>query len=127
MNTLLDPLTQRRPLRIVAAVTKLPRRLLALLQSGRVFFALPGVTQSLHPGLSPLTPSAYLAYPTSGVVLPHCSQLTAYRLPLTAYRSLPTNHPITNHFSLITSVASTPRAARFPLQIRGFGRSVESQ
>jgi hypothetical protein len=34
------------------------------------FWGYPGVAQSLHPGLSPLTPSAYLAYlayPTSDI------------------------------------------------------------
>ncbi len=34
------------------------------------FWGYPGVAQSLHPGLSPLTPSAYLAYPTSDIGLP---------------------------------------------------------
>ncbi len=39
--------------------TSIGQRISYALSERTRFFALPGVTQSLHPGLSPLTPSAY--------------------------------------------------------------------
>jgi hypothetical protein len=42
----------------------LPEDFLRSFRADAHFFRLPGVAQSLHPGLSPLTPSAYLVYPT---------------------------------------------------------------
>jgi hypothetical protein len=62
----------------------------ALSERARIL-QLPGVAQSLHPGLSPLTPSAYLALsdPVSGSSAPkYCLPLTAYRLPVAAHSSL---------------------------------------
>jgi hypothetical protein len=69
-----------------AFMSSMARGFLALFQSGRVFLGLPGVAQSLHPGLSPLTPSAYrrLRNPASGC------PLTAYCVLLTAYCPPPT-------------------------------------